>query len=104
MPSSSVDPERLLGLGAALEGLRAVARDGADEVLGHFPELGDRPTQNALDAMLDQVADTLRALDTESTELSGRLRIAATSQRAPARTRAPDAGDVPAPPRKGLFR
>jgi hypothetical protein len=104
MPSSSVDPERLLGLGAALEDLRAVARDGAEEVLGHFPELGDRPTQNALDELLEQLADTLRALTAESTELSGRLRIAASSQPAPGRTRPSDAGDVAAPPRKGLFR
>lgn len=110
MPSSSVDPERLLGLGAILESLRAVAREGADEVLGHFPEVGDRPTQNALDGFLEQAADTLRAIDAESGELAGRLRIAATSQPATARTRssdnsdAGDTADVATPPRKGLFR
>lgn len=103
MPSSSVGPERLLALGAALEGLRAVAREGAEEVLGHVPEVGDRLTQNALDSFLDQLADTLRALDTESTELAGRLRIAASSLPAtPARETAMD--EASAPPRKGLFR
>jgi hypothetical protein len=103
MPSSSVGPERLLALGAALEGLRAVAREGADDVLGHVPEVGDRVTQNALDGFLDQLADTLRAVDAESTELAARLRIAASSQTdAPARETATD--DVSAPPRKGVFR
>lgn len=107
MPSSSVGPERLLALGAALEDLRAVARDGAEEALGHVPEVGDRVTQNALDGFLDQLADTLRAIDAESTELAGRLRIAAASQpSSPARdTAATDAPDeAAAPPRKGLFR
>lgn len=104
MPSSSVDPERLLGLGAALEGLRVVAQDAAEEVLGHLPELGDRPTQHALDGLLDQLADTLRALDSQSTELSGRLRVAATSLPGPAPTRPAGTGEIPAPPRKGLFR
>ncbi|MDF2146376.1 hypothetical protein [Knoellia sp. p5-6-4] len=103
MPSSSVDPERLLGLGATLESLRSVARAGAEEVLGHFPEVGDRPTQNALDGLLEQLADTLRAVDAEATELAGRLRIAATSQRATALPAAPVTDDVSAPP-KGLFR
>lgn len=103
MPSSSVGPERLLALGAALEDLRVVARDGAEEVLGHVPEVGDRITQNALDGLLDQLADTLRALDAESTELAKRLRIAASSQPATsARETATDAAS--APPRKGLFR
>lgn len=111
MPSSSVDPERLLGLGATLESLRAVARVGADEALEHFPEVGDRVTQNALDGLLEQLADTLRAVDAEATEVAGRLRIAATSAPGPARSPSPAdfpggsaaADDVPAP-RKGLFR
>lgn len=118
MPSSSVDPERLLGLGATLESLRAVARDGADEALGHFPEVGDRVTQNALDGLLEQLSDTLRAVDAEATEVAGRLRIAATSlpgaARTPSAAGSPDSSaaspgdaptdDVPLPPRKGLFR
>lgn len=104
MPSSSVDPERLLGLGATLESLRTVARSGAEEVLGHFPEVGDRSTQNALDGLLEQLADTLRTVDAEATELAGRLRIAATSQRATTRPPATVADDVSAPPPKGLFR
>jgi hypothetical protein len=104
MPSSSVDPERLLGLGATLESLRAVAREGADDVLEHFPEVGDRPTQNALDGLLEQLADTLRAVDAEAGELAGRLRIAASSQRASTPAASPVTDDVSAPPARGLFR
>lgn len=88
--SPSVDPERLLALGTALADLRETARDGADEVLAHFPELGEREVQAAVDGLLEQLADTLRALDAEATELAGRLRIAA--QSASASGPRPDAG------------
>jgi hypothetical protein len=74
-----VDPERLLALGTALAALRETARDGADEVLALFPELGERDVQSAVDGLLEQLADTLRALDAEATELAGRLRIAGQS-------------------------
>jgi hypothetical protein len=110
MPSSSVDPERLVGLAATLENLRAVARQGADEVLEHFPEVGDRSTQTALDAFLEQAADTLRAVDAESGELAGRLRIAAATRPATPLPRSAetsgtgDAHDSATSPRKGLFR
>ena len=89
--SPSVDPERLLALGTALTDLRETARDGADEVLAHFPELGEREVQSAVDGLLEQLADTLRALDAEATELTGRLRVAA--QSATAAGPGPDAGD-----------
>lgn len=107
MPSSSVDPERLLALGAALEGLRAVAREGAEEVLEHFPELGERTTQDALDGLLEQLADTLRAVDAEATELAGRLHIAAaapTASRSRSSSGVADASDTARLTRKGLFR
>lgn len=79
MPSASVDPERLLALSSALGPLREASRDGAEEVLGHFVEAGDRETQLAIEAFMDQAADTLRALDAAATELAGRLRVAAQS-------------------------
>jgi hypothetical protein len=118
MPSSPVSPERLLALAAALEPLRETARAGAEEALGHLPEVGDRQTQVALDEFLEQLADTLRALDAEATELAARLRIAArpatrTASRGGARTpgsttdprRGPAAGPAPSPThRRGLFR
>ena len=104
MPSS-VDPARLVALSVSLDALRAVARDGAEEVLGHFPEVGDRPTQSALDGLLEQLADTLRAIEAEAGELTGRLRIAAQSAAPPRAGEGTPAGaDEPAgPQRRGMF-
>lgn len=77
MPPAPVDPERLLALGTALEALRECARDGADEVLAHLVEVGDRETQSAIDAYLDLVADLLREIDASASEVFDQLRIAA---------------------------
>ena len=77
MPSSPQDPARLLAMAAELEQLGVPAREGAEEVLGHFPEIGDRETQVALDAALEQFAHTLRVIDAAATEIAARLRIAA---------------------------
>jgi len=41
---------------------RSTARELSDELLTHLPDLGDLPTQRALDAWVEQAADTLRAL------------------------------------------
>jgi hypothetical protein len=60
----------------ALRSLRECARSGADEVLSHLPELGDREVQSVLDAYLDQVADLLRELDASASDLADRLDIA----------------------------
>jgi hypothetical protein len=79
MPPAPVDPDRLLTLGAALAPLRECARTGADEVLGHYPELGDRETQSALEEYLDQVADLLREIDASASDLAETLRAAAAS-------------------------
>ena len=79
MPPAPVSPDRLLRLAAALAPLRECLRTGADEVLGLYPEVGDREAQSALEACLDQVADLLRGLDATTTELADRLRIAATA-------------------------
>jgi hypothetical protein len=74
MPPARVDPDRLRTLSAALDPLRECARDGAEEVLAQFPEVGDRQTQAAVDEWVDQLADLLRELDTTASELAGRVR------------------------------
>ena len=74
MPPARVDPDRLRSLGAALEPLRECARDGAEEVLAQFPEMGDRETQLVVDAWVDQLADLLREIDATTTDLVGRVR------------------------------
>ena len=77
MPPPPAASERLLALGAALGPLRECARDGAEEVLGHVPEAGDRPTQSAVDGFLDVVADLLRGIEASAGDLADRFRVAA---------------------------
>ncbi|GAA2739246.1 hypothetical protein GCM10009867_34520 [Pedococcus aerophilus] len=77
MPPAQVGPEALERLGAALGSLRECARSGADEVLDHLPEVGDRELQTVLDDYLDQVADLLREVEASATDVTGRLRVAA---------------------------
>ena len=73
MPPARVDPDRLRSLGAALGPLRECAREGAEEVLAQFPDVGDRETQAVLDGWVDQLADLLREVDATTTDLAGRL-------------------------------
>lgn len=105
MPSAAVDPARLLALAEALGPLRDAARSGADDVLGHFTELGDRETQVVIDAYLDHAADALREIDAVASDLAGRLQAAARSagdtERRVSRTADPSEAE-PAPGR--LFR
>jgi hypothetical protein len=77
MPPASVDPDRLRSLGAALGPLRTCAREGAEEVLSQFPEVGDRETQAALDSWVEHLADLLREIDATGSDLADRLRVAA---------------------------
>ena len=76
MPPERVDPDRLRSLGAALEPLGECARDGAQELLEQFPEVGDRETQAVLDRWVEQVADLLREVDAAATDLAGRMQVA----------------------------
>lgn len=84
MPPALDGHDRFPSLGTALRSLRDGARDGADEVLSHLPELGDRELQSALDAYLDRVADLLREVDASASELADRLDIAGASTAAAA--------------------
>jgi hypothetical protein len=77
MPPSRVDPDRLRSLGAALGPLRECAREGADEVLAQFPDVGDRETQAVLDGWVEQLADLLREVDATTGDLVARMRVAA---------------------------
>jgi hypothetical protein len=77
MPPAPVGPDRLAALGAALAPLRDCARAAAEEVLEHYPEVGDRETQAALDDLVDQAADLLREIDAGAGELAARLQVAA---------------------------
>ena len=80
MPPARVDPDRLRSLGAALGPLRECARDGAQEVLEQFPEVGDRETQAVLDGWVEQVADLLREIEATATDLAGQLHVASLAE------------------------
>ena len=77
MPPAPVGRDPLAALGAALGPLRDCARAGAEEVLEHYPEVGDRETQRAVDDFVDQAADLLRELDAAATDLAARLQVVA---------------------------
>jgi len=51
------------GLVRALTVVREAARAQADDVLNHVPDTGDRVTGRAVDDFVEQAADALRALD-----------------------------------------
>ena len=51
----------------ALGRTHRATRNVADDLLAHLPEVGDAVTQRALDAWVEQAADTMRAL-TEALE------------------------------------
>ncbi|MGO4342863.1 hypothetical protein [Pedococcus sp. 2YAF34] len=91
MPPAQDGRDRSPTLGAALRPLRDCARDGADEVLSHLPDLGDRELQSAVDAYLDQVADLLREVDASASEVADRLDLATPSKAAPEPTAGPTA-------------
>ena len=54
----AADPSTLRALAAG----RSTARSLSEELLTHLPDLGDLPTQRALDTWVEQAADTLAAL------------------------------------------
>lgn len=53
---------------AALARTRASTLAMSDVLLTHVPDLGDLPTQRALDAWVEQAADALRALSDAAEE------------------------------------
>jgi hypothetical protein len=56
--TGAADPATLRDLAAG----RSTTRTLSDDLLTHLPDLGDLPTQRALDRWVEQAADTLRAL------------------------------------------
>jgi len=54
----AADPATLRALATG----RSTTRALSDDLLTHLPDLGDLPTQRALDTWVEQAADTLRAL------------------------------------------
>jgi hypothetical protein len=101
MPRTPVSPDPLPALEAALDAARGSAREGADEVLAHYPELGDRDTQSSLEAYLDQVADLLREVEASCADLSDRVRLTSRTQGTRPRVDRVQDARVPADGRRG---
>ena len=102
MPAAPVGREGLDAFEARLRPLAACARAGADEVLDHYPEVGDRLTQRALDGYLDQLADLLREVEASTCDLADRVRVLSLS--APRRQVGDDGPRTSATPRTGDTR
>lgn len=93
-----VDPTLLDTVEVALTRSSSAALDASHEVLAHYGDTGDAPTQRALNTMIDQVADALRALTDSLAEMSCELRATAeTATRSPAVRPAGDPGSSPRP-------
>ena len=74
------DPSRAAAVLTGLDALRAAVTEAEDDVLACLVVTGEPRPQRVLDDWLDQVADTLRALGEQASDLSPTLaRFAAAS-------------------------
>jgi hypothetical protein len=72
-PAGLPDGPRRDGLVLALDAVRSVARAQASQVLTALPDAGDVTTSRAVDDLVEQAADALRALDEVVTRTVQRL-------------------------------
>ena len=70
----SVNPSVLLAVADRLARARDEAFDVSNELLDHFVETGDTVTQHAVDELVEQAADTLRAITDSLGETTRALR------------------------------
>lgn len=68
-----VDPASLDAVAAALTRSGSAALDASHELLAHYSDTGDAPTQRAVNTLIDHAADTLRALTDLLADISGDL-------------------------------
>lgn len=78
MPAEDhVDPTALEGVAAELARSSAAALDASHELLAHYADTGDAPTQRAVDTLIDNAADALRAITDAFADTSHTLEAAA---------------------------
>ena len=63
-------------VGAALARTGAATLDASYELLAHYSDTGDAPSQRAVNTLIDHAADTLRALNDSLADISGELAAA----------------------------
>jgi uncharacterized protein YukE len=73
----SVDPAVIAAVANRLARARDEAFDVSNELLEHYVETGDAASQHAVDQLVEQAADTLRALTDALTDTTRRIRLAA---------------------------
>lgn len=77
MPAASeVDPELLAAAAERVATARDEVHEAAEAILRQIVDTGERRAQAAVDAMVEQAADVLRALTEELTATSRGLRAA----------------------------
>lgn len=100
MPSEHrVDPTLLDHLARSLTRSNAAALDASDELLAHYGDTGDAPTQAAVDTLIDQAADALRGLAVALADSSRELTAASLH---PTTAHHGDTGEAPVPSERGL--
>jgi hypothetical protein len=101
-----VDPMMLNAMAEALTRSSTAALDASHELLAHYGDTGDAPTQRAVDTLIDHAADALRALTDSLADISGEMEAAATAA-TPLHSepwRRADAGPASGRPRPGRGR
>ncbi len=79
MPAANrVDPTTLDAVAAQLARSSTAALEASYELLAHYSDTGDASTQRAVDTLIDDAADSLRALADSLAETACRLDAAAT--------------------------
>ena len=67
------DAASLDAVAVALDRSGAAALDASHELLAHYSDTGDSPTQRAVNTLVDHAADTLRALTDSIEEIHAEL-------------------------------
>jgi hypothetical protein len=72
-----LDPNLLDAVAGALTRSGGAALEASHELLAHYSDTGDAPTQRAVDTLIDHAADALRSLTDSLADLSGEVQAAA---------------------------
>jgi hypothetical protein len=72
-----LDPTLLDAVAAQLTRSSAAALEASHELLAHYSDTGDAPTQRAVETLIDHAADALRALTDSLADSSRELQAAA---------------------------
>ena len=74
MPAEQrLDPTAFDAVAGALKRAGAATLEASHELLAHYGDTGDAPTQRAVDTLIDHAADALRALTDSLADISGEL-------------------------------